>query len=105
MRTPTQAAWMSPGGFRAYERMWALPAAFAFHREIGRTRIAARIHELNTRIKDGLAGMRHVTLHTPRDPGLSASLVAFEVAGLTADDVVKRLRELAAPQFSTDRRG
>jgi selenocysteine lyase/cysteine desulfurase len=90
---PTQGAWMSPGGFHAYEHMWALPAAFAFHREIGRARIAARIHELNSRIKDGLAGMRHVTLHTPRDPGLSSGLVAFEVAGLTPDAVVKRLRE------------
>jgi isopenicillin-N epimerase len=90
---PTQGAWMSPGGFHAYEHMWALPAAFAFHREIGRARIAARIHELNSRIKDGLAGMRHVTLHTPRDPGLSSGLVAFEVAGLTPDAVVKGLRE------------
>ena len=90
---PTQGAWMSPGGFHAYEHMWALPAAFAFHHEIGRTRIAGRIHEMNTRIKDGLAGMRHVTLHTPRDPGLSSGLVAFEVAGLKPDEVVKRLRE------------
>ena len=29
---PTQAPWMSPGGFHAYEHTWALPAAFAFHR-------------------------------------------------------------------------
>ena len=90
---PTQGAWMSPGGFHAYEHMWALPAAFAFHHEIGRTRIAGRIHEMNTRIKDGLAGMRHVTLHTPRSPGLSAGLVAFEVAGLAPGEVVKRLRD------------
>ncbi len=90
---PTQGAWMSPGGFHAYEHMWALPAAFAFHHEIGRARIAGRIHEMNTRIKDGLAGMRHVTLHTPRAPGLSAGLVAFEVAGLTPEAVVRRLRE------------
>jgi selenocysteine lyase/cysteine desulfurase len=90
---PTQGSWMSPGGFHAYEHMWALPAAFAFHREIGRARIAARIHEMNTRIKEGLAGMRHVTLHTPRAAELSAGLVAFEVAGLTPELVVARLRE------------
>ncbi len=90
---PTQGAWMSPGGFHAYEHMWALPAAFAFHREIGRARIAGRIHEMNTRLKDGLAGLRHVTLHTPRAPGLSAGLVAFEVAGVTPEEVVRRLRE------------
>jgi selenocysteine lyase/cysteine desulfurase len=84
---------MSPGGFHAYEHMWALPAAFAFHREIGRARIAGRIHEMNTRLKDGLAGLRHVTLQTPRAPGLSAGLVAFEVAGVTPEEVVRRLRE------------
>jgi selenocysteine lyase/cysteine desulfurase len=88
---PTQAAWMSPGGFHAYEHMWALPAAFAFHRQIGRARIAARIQELNTRIKDGLAGVPRVRIHTPRDPRLSAGLVAFEVDGLTPEAVVARL--------------
>jgi selenocysteine lyase/cysteine desulfurase len=90
---PTQGAWMSPGGFHAYEHMWALPAAFAFHLEIGRARITGRIREMNTRLKDGLAGMRHVTLHTPRSPRLSAGLVAFEVAGLTPGEVVARLRD------------
>lgn len=88
---PTQAPWMSPGGFHAYEHQWALPAAFAFHRQIGRARIAARIRELNTQIKDGLAGAARVRLLTPRDPGLSAGLVAFEVEGLSPEAVVERL--------------
>jgi selenocysteine lyase/cysteine desulfurase len=88
---PTRAAWVSPGGFHAYEHTWALPAAFAFHREVGRARIAARIRELNTRIKDGLAGAPRVRLHTPRDPRLSAGLVAFEVDGLTPEAVVEKL--------------
>ena len=90
---PTQGLWMAPGGFQAYEHTWALPAAFAFHGQIGRARIAARVHELNGRIKDGLAGLRHVTLHTPPDARLSAGLVTFEVAGSTPEDVVARLRE------------
>ena len=88
---PTEARWMSPGGFHAYEHMWALPAAFAFHRQIGRTPIAARIRELNTRIKDGLADAPRVRLHTPRDPRLSAGLVAFEVDGLSPETAVERL--------------
>jgi len=87
----TRAAWVSPGGFHAYEHMWALPAAFAFHARIGRPRIAARIHELNTRIKDGLSAARGVRIATPRDVRLSSGLVAFEVAGRTPDDVVQRL--------------
>ena len=88
---PTQGPWLSPGGFHAYEHMWALPAAFAFHGQIGRSRIAGRIQELNTRIKDGLAAVPGLKLHTPRDPRLSAGLVAFEFAGRTPEDVVHRL--------------
>ena len=88
----TEASWMSPGGFHAYEHLWALPAAFAFHEQIGRGRIASRIHELNTRIKDGLAESRAIRIFTPRSEKLSSGLVAFEVAGHTPEDVVKRLR-------------
>ena len=87
----TQAAWVSPGGFHAYEHVWALPAAFAFHERLGRSRVAARIHELNTRIKDGLAAIRGVRLVTPRDVRLSSGLVAFEVAERKPEDVVKKL--------------
>jgi isopenicillin-N epimerase len=90
---PTDAAAMSPGGFLAYEHLWALPAAFAFHREIGRARIAARIHELNGRIKEGLAALPKVTLHTPRNPRLASGIVCFEVEGLAPDAVVKRLHD------------
>lgn len=75
----------------AYEHTWALPAAFAFHRQIGRTRVAGRIRELNTAIKDGLAGAPRVRLHTPRNPRLSAGLVAFEVEGFSPEAVVERL--------------
>lgn len=89
----TQAPWMSPGGFHAYEHLWALPAAFAFHARIGRSRVAARIHALNAQLKDGLAAMGHVKLLTPRDPALSAGLVVFEVAGRTAEQVVRALHE------------
>ena len=55
--------------------------------------MAARIQEMATQLKDGLAAMTHVTLHTPRDPSLSAGLACFEVAGLSPDAVVARLLE------------
>ena len=61
------------------------------HREIGKSRIAARIQDLATQLKEGLVSIPHVTLHTPRDPALSAGLVCFEVAGLSPDAVVARL--------------
>ncbi|XXX78310.1 aminotransferase class V-fold PLP-dependent enzyme [Sorangium sp. So ce134] len=90
---PTTANMMSPGGFHSFEHRWALPAAFAFHRRIGKAKVADRIHALNRQCKEGLKGMRHVTLHTPLDDAISAGLVCFEVAGMTPQAVVGRLRE------------
>jgi selenocysteine lyase/cysteine desulfurase len=81
----------SPGGFQSYEHRWALPEAFRFHERIGRARVTARIHELATRCKDGLAKLPKVKLHTPRAEALSAGLVCFEVEGLAPEEVVKRL--------------
>jgi isopenicillin-N epimerase len=89
----TSAELMTPGGFHAFEHRWALGEAFAFHREIGKAKIAARIHGLARRCKAGLAAMKHVTLHTPMDDALSSGIVTFEVAGLEPEAVVKRLHE------------
>ncbi len=88
---PTKAAWFTPGGFHAFEHEWAVADAFAFHAAIGRPRIAARIHELNGRIKEGLAAMSHVKLYTPRADELSAGLVAFDVNGLEPEAVFDKL--------------
>jgi selenocysteine lyase/cysteine desulfurase len=90
---PITAYDLSPGGFHAYEHEWAMGAAFQFHARMGRARVAERIRALNDQCKAGLAAMHNVTLHTPRDPALSAGLVAFEVAGVTPDAVVARLLE------------
>lgn len=91
IRTPTNAARMTPGGFHAYEHQWAMGAAFDLHQSMGRERVAARIRDLNTRLKDRLAGNPRITLQTPRAPELSSGLVAFEVAGFTPQQVVERL--------------
>jgi selenocysteine lyase/cysteine desulfurase len=90
---PQTAARVTPGGFWAYEHQWAMGAAFRFHAKIGRKRIADRIRALNTQCKDGLAKIDGVTLHTPRDPALSAGVICFEVKGVPPADVVKRLLE------------
>ena len=55
--------------------------------------MAERIHQLNTQCKDGLAAMKHVRLHTPRTPRLSAGLVCFEVDAMTPEAAVARLLE------------
>jgi len=90
---PTQASWVTPGGFKAFEHLWALPAAFAFHRQLGRAQVAQRIHQLNTQCKDGLAAMKHIRLHTPRDSGLSSGIICFEVDAIAPDAAVARLLE------------
>jgi selenocysteine lyase/cysteine desulfurase len=90
---PTTASMMTPGGFHSFEHRWALGEAFEFHRAIGKGKIQARIALLNRRCKQGLAEMRHVTLHTPMDDDLSAGIVTFEVAGQSPAEVVKRLHE------------
>jgi selenocysteine lyase/cysteine desulfurase len=88
---PTEASFVSPGGFLAFEHVLAIPAAVELHRAIGRDRIAARIRDLNAAFRDGVAEIAGVTLHTPRDPELSGGLSCFEVAGMKAEEVAVRL--------------
>ena len=88
-----QSVYMTPGGFHSFEHRWALAEAFQFHRDIGKSRVTQRIHELSLQLKQGLAAMAHVTLHTPLSPELSAGIVCFEVAGMTPRAVVEKLRQ------------
>lgn len=88
-----RAAIMTPGGFHSFEHRWALDEAFRFHLAIGKERIARRIRELNRQLKEGLAAMEHVTLHTPLAEDLSAGIVCFEVAGMTPERIVEALRQ------------
>jgi isopenicillin-N epimerase len=83
---------MTPGGFKAFEHQWALPEAFKFHLDISKAKIAARTHELNRQLKEGLAGMSHVKLYTPRNESLSSGITCFDIDGLSPRDVVGRLR-------------
>jgi isopenicillin-N epimerase len=82
----------TPGGYHSFEHRWALAHGFAFQRWIGKARVQARTHALNTRLKAGLAAMPHVRLYTPRAERLSAGIVCFDVRGLTPSEVVARLR-------------
>jgi selenocysteine lyase/cysteine desulfurase len=88
-----QSVYMTPGGFHSFEHRWALDQAFLFHQAIGKTRVTERIHALNDQLKDGLAGMKHVTLYTPRARDLSAGIVCFDIDGMKPADVVTRLRQ------------
>ena len=89
----TTARRMTPGGFKAFEHQWAMAEAFKFHLDIGKDKIAARTHELNRQFKEGLAGMSHVKLYTPRDENLSSGIVCFDIDGMSPREVVGRLRQ------------
>ena len=88
----TTGARMTPGGFKAFEHVWALTEAFQFHNMVGKAAIAARTRELAGRLKMGLSQMPHIALRTPLDPNLSAGIVSFDVVGQSADAVVRKLR-------------
>jgi selenocysteine lyase/cysteine desulfurase len=87
------AAWHTPGGFHSFEHRWALADAFRFHSGLGRDRVAARIHELNSMAKAEMAKLPKVKIHTPMSPDLSAGIITFEVEGYTPQQVVQRLHE------------
>jgi selenocysteine lyase/cysteine desulfurase len=88
----TQADFVTPGGFVPFEHLLAIDDALEIHRTLGRARISARIRELNTRLRQELAAMPGVTLHTPLEPALAGGIVCFEVAGLRPAEVASRLR-------------
>jgi len=81
----------SPGGFHSFEHRWALNKAFDFHMEIGKTRVWERTRDLSTMLKDALAHVTGIKLHTPVDPTLSAGINCFEVTGITPEDWLKRM--------------
>ena len=86
------SVYMTPGGFHSFEHRWALDQAFLFHQRLGKSRVTQRIYELNQQLKQGLAGMPGITLHTPMSQDLSAGIVCFEVAGISPAQVVAELR-------------
>jgi len=88
-----KAAAISPGGYQPYEHRWAVGAAFRFHMAIGKARVERRIHSFATQMKESLARMPHVTLHTPLSPELSSGIVCFDVDGLKPGEVVAALKE------------
>ena len=90
---PTNASFVSPGGFLAYENLLGVKAAVELHRSIGRGQIAARIRDLNGAFRDGAAKIPGVTLHTPMDPEVSGGISCYDVRGLKPDEVVERLNK------------
>ncbi len=94
IRDGSWGARLSPGGFKAFEHQWSMPEAFAFHDAVGgRAEIQGRIHALATQLKEGLAAMNGVVVHTPLERELSSGIVCFDVDGTSPEEVVERLSE------------
>jgi selenocysteine lyase/cysteine desulfurase len=87
----TQASFVSPGGFMAFEHLLAIPAAVELQKKIGRDQISSRIRELNGAFREGARMIPGLTLHTPSDPELSAGISCFELNGVSPDEIDQRL--------------
>jgi selenocysteine lyase/cysteine desulfurase len=92
-RPAPRAAQFSPGGFQAFEHLWALPAAIDFHEAIGPARVTERIHSLNLAMNEELRKMPNVTVYTPKTDGAFAGIVSFDLKGMKSGDVVAKLAE------------
>ena len=81
----------SPGGFHSFEHRYGLIEAFGFQLKIGKARVEERTHGLSSKLKEGLANIKHIKLITPTSAELSAGINCFEVEGMKPEDVVKKL--------------
>ncbi|AZF26542.1 aminotransferase class V-fold PLP-dependent enzyme [Pseudomonas sp. R2-60-08W] len=87
------ATTMTPGGYHAFEHRWAADEAFKLHLQLGKAPVQARIHALNTELKEQLLAHRQIELVTPRSPELSAGFTFFRVKGQDSDAVAAHMRQ------------
>lgn len=88
-----KASKLDPSGQRSDALLYALDEALNFNSRIGKTRIERRIKVLSARLKQELAKVPGVKVHTPLDPYLSAGLTAFSMGGSHEVRLVDYLRE------------
>ncbi|HDT13389.1 MAG TPA: aminotransferase class V-fold PLP-dependent enzyme [Candidatus Aminicenantes bacterium] len=87
------ASKLDPAGQRSDAVLYALDAALDFNNRIGRSRIERRIKVLAGRLKQEVAKIPGIKVHTPVDPYLSAGLSAFSLGGGLESKLVDYLRE------------
>ncbi|BBP75837.1 aminotransferase class V-fold PLP-dependent enzyme [Pseudomonas gingeri NCPPB 3146 = LMG 5327] len=94
---------MSPGGYHAFEHRWALDKAFDLHMELGKADVQARIHALNSDLKQRLQADSRIELVTPMSPELSAGFSFFRVKGQDSDKVAAYLMKNKVVVDAVDR--
>ncbi|KHA71541.1 class V aminotransferase [Pseudomonas chlororaphis] len=82
---------MTPGGYHAFEHRWALDEAFKLHLQLGKADVEARIHALNSYLKQRLQQRPQIELVTPLSPALSAGFTFFRVKGKDSDKIAAHL--------------
>jgi len=87
------AARLETLGQQADPLVFALGEAVDFQTRVGKDRIHRRIHSLATGLKEGLAEIPGVRLHTSMDDYLSCGLTAFSMEGVDPENLVNYLRE------------
>ncbi len=85
------ATTMTPGGYHAFEHRWAADEAFKLHLQLGKARVEARIHALNSELKTRLLAHPQVELVTPRSTDLSAGFTFFRVKDQDSEAVVAHM--------------
>ncbi|MCB2250903.1 aminotransferase class V-fold PLP-dependent enzyme [Pseudomonas chlororaphis] len=94
---------MSPGGYHAFEHRWALDEAFKLHLELGKAEVQARIHGLNSYLKQRLRQHPQIELVTPLSSELSAGFTFFRVRGQDCDAVAAYLMQNRVVADAVDR--
>jgi selenocysteine lyase/cysteine desulfurase len=84
---------MTPGGYHAFEHRWAVDEAFKLHLQLGKAEVQARIHQLNSYLKQRLREHANIELVTPLDPQFSAGFTFFRVKGQDSDAVATYLMQ------------
>jgi isopenicillin-N epimerase len=84
---------MSPGGFKAFEHLWALPEAFEFHNNIGRARIESYTYQLANELKHRLMEIDIIVMATPADDELSSAIICLDIPGKDPWTVVRYLQQ------------
>lgn len=94
---------MTPGGYHSFEHRWALDEAFKLHLQLGKADIQARIHALNSLLKQRLQELPQVELVTPLSPELSAGFTFFRINNQDCDKVAAYLMANRAVVDAVDR--
>lgn len=84
---------MSPGGYHAFEHRWALNEAFKLHLQLGKAEVQARIHQLNSYLKQRLQEHSRIELVTPLSPELSAGFSFFRIKDQDSDQIAAYLMQ------------